>query len=135
MEKIKLGDIFSIDTVYHQKDVEKFAEISGDNNPIHVNQEYASKTPFGQCIVHGFFAGSVFSRVFGTIWPGEGTIYMMQEMSFRSPVFVEREYKANFKVVELNEEKHRAVIECVLEDSQSKPAIIGKAMLMNKERF
>lgn len=54
MEKIKLGDIFSFDTVYHQKDVEKFAEISGDNNPIHVNQEYASKTPFGQCIVHGF---------------------------------------------------------------------------------
>ncbi|MBR1627067.1 MAG: MaoC family dehydratase [Bacteroidales bacterium] len=135
MEKIKEGDIFEFETVYHQKDVETFAQISGDNNPIHINQEYAKKTPFGECIVHGFFAGAVFSRVFGTKWPGEGTIYMNQEMSFRAPVFVEKKYTAKFKVLEVNQEKHRGVIECILEAEDGKQAIIGKAMLMHKERF
>ena len=90
MKKIKVGDVYEFETIYHQKDVEIFAKISGDNNPIHINQEYAKNTPFGQCIVHGFFAGAVFSRVFGTQWPGEGTVYMNQEMSFRAPVFVEQ---------------------------------------------
>lgn len=135
MEKIKVWDTYAFEIKYHQKDVEKFAEISGDNNPIHINQEYAKNTPFGQCIVHGFFAGAVFSRVFGTMWPGEGTVYMMQEMSFRAPVFVEKEYKACFKVLEVNQEKHRGVIECILQDAEGKQAIIGKAMLMHKERF
>lgn len=115
--------------------MEKFAKISGDNNPIHINQEYAKNTPFGQCIVHGFFAGAVFSRVFGTMWPGEGTVYMMQEMSFRAPVFVEKDYKACFKVLEVNSEKHRGVIECILQDTEGKQAIVGKAMLMHKDRF
>lgn len=59
----------------------------------------------------------------------------MQEMSFRAPVFVEKDYKACFKVAEINEEKHRGIIECVLEDEEGKQAIIGKAMLMHKERF
>ncbi|MGP1515036.1 MAG: MaoC family dehydratase [Bacteroidales bacterium] len=135
MEKIKVGDVFEFVTTYHQQDVEMFAKISGDNNPIHIDQEYAKNTPFGQCIVHGFFAGAVFSRVFGTQWPGEGTIYMNQEMSFRSPVFVEQVYKAKFRVLEVNEEKHRGIIECILESVDGKQAIIGKAMLMHKERF
>ncbi|MBO6117155.1 MAG: MaoC family dehydratase [Bacteroidales bacterium] len=135
MEKIKTGDVYEFETMYHQQDVNVFAQISGDNNPIHVNQEYAKNTPFGQCIVHGFFAGAVFSRVFGTMWPGEGTIYMNQEMSFRAPVFVEQPYKAKFKVLEVNEEKHRGIIECILESQDGKQAIIGKAMLMHKDRF
>ncbi len=135
MERIKVGDVYTFDVMYHQKDVETFAQISGDNNPIHINQEYAKQTPFGQCIVHGFFAGAVFSRVFGTQWPGEGTVYMNQEMSFRAPVFVEKPYTAKFKVLEINEEKHRGVIECILEDEQGKQAIIGKAMLKHNNRF
>lgn len=129
MEKINVGDTFSFDVTYHQADVETFAKITGDNNPIHINQEYAAKTPFGKCIVHGFFAGAIFSRVFGTMWPGEGTIYMNQEMSFRSPVFVENQYTAKFKVLEINQEKHRGIIECILEASDGTQAIIGKAML------
>ena len=52
-----------------------------------------------------FFAGAIFSKVFGTTWPGEGTIYMFQEMSFRAPVFVENDYTAKFEVIEINDEK------------------------------
>ncbi len=120
---------------FSQANVDKFAEISGDNNPIHINPEYAAKTPFGKPIVHGFFAGAVFSKVFGTQWPGEGTIYMYQDMAFRAPVFVEQDYTARFEITEVNEEKHRGVVRCILEEAGGKAVIEGQAKLMHTERF
>ena len=135
MSKIKLGDTYTEKVRYTQANVDTFAQISGDNNPIHINPEYASKTIFGRCIVHGFFAGAVFSKVFGTQWPGEGTIYLYQEMKFMSPVFVEQDYDAVFEVVELDEVKHRGTIKCTLQDADGKVAIAGTAKLLNAERF
>jgi len=135
MTKLKLGDTYSENVKFSQANVEIFAQITGDNNPIHLDADYAAKTPFGKPIVHGFYAGSIFSKVFGTTWPGEGTIYLYQDMSFRAPVFVEQEYVANFEIVELDEEKHRAVVRCQLEDNQGKPVIIGSAKLLHPEKF
>ena len=135
MSKIKLGDTYTEKVRYTQANVDTFAQISGDNNPIHINAEYASKSIFGRCIVHGFFAGAVFSKVFGTQWPGEGTIYLYQEMKFMSPVFVEQDYNAVFEVVELDEVKHRGTIKCTLQDADGKVAIAGTAKLLNAERF
>ncbi len=135
MNKIKVGDTYTHEVRYTQANVDTFAKISGDNNPIHINPEYAAKTPFGKPIVHGFFAGAVFSKVFGTKWPGEGTIYMFQDMAFLSPVFVEKDYIAKFEVIKVIEEKHRGIIKCTLEDSEGKVAISGQAKLMHKEQF
>ena len=135
MEKIKVGDTFMEKVRFTQENVNKFAEISGDNNPIHINAEYAAKTIFGKPIVHGFLAGAIFSKVFGTQWPGEGTIYLFQDMAFNAPVFVEKDYKAKFEVLEINEKKHRGVIKCSLEDTEGKEAITGQAKLMHAERF
>lgn len=135
MAKLKVGDHYEEKVRFTQANVDKFAEISGDNNPIHINPEYAAKTPFGKPIVHGFFAGAVFSKVFGTQWPGEGTIYMFQDMAFRAPVFVENDYVAKFEIIEVNEEKHRGVIKCTLEDADGRQLIIGQAKLMHTEKF
>jgi len=135
MNKIKIGDTYSHNTRFTQANVNIFAEITGDNNPIHINEEYAANTPFKRPIVHGFYAGSVFSKVFGTMFPGEGTIYMFQEMTFLSPVFVETDYVAKFEVIKINEEKHRAVIKCSLENFEGKIAVSGTAMLMHKDLF
>lgn len=135
MEKIKQGDTYECRSIISQKDVEIFAIISGDRNPIHINEEYASKSIFGRRIVHGFLAGAVFSKVFGTIWPGEGTIYLSQDMSFRRPVFTNIEYTAKFIVDEINHEKHRGVISCYLESPDGKLVITGKALLKHNDRF
>ena len=135
MSQLKLGDTYSEKVKFTQANVEIFAQITGDNNPIHLDAVYAAKTPFGKPIVHGFYAGSIFSKVFGTIWPGEGTIYLYQDMSFRAPVFVEQEYVATFEIIELDTEKHRATVRCQLEDNQGKPVIIGSAKLLHPEKF
>ena len=136
MEKIKQGDTYELATRFTQEQVNAFAACSLDNNLIHINPEYAAKTPFGKPIVHGFFAGAVFSRVFGTMWPGEGTIYMSQQMSFRAPVFVENDYIAKFEVLEADAVKHRGLIKTTLvEKATGKEVITGEAKLMHTERF
>ena len=121
---------------FTQEDVIKFAEVTGDNNPIHLDADYAAKTPFSQPIMHGFLAGSIFSEVFGTMFPGEGSIYMKQSMEFRRPMFVNKEYEAVFTVTEVNREKHRAIVNTsIVSKEDGKETLKGEAMVMNKEKI
>jgi acyl dehydratase len=121
---------------FTQEDVIKFAEVTGDNNPIHLDADYAAKTPFSQPIMHGFLAGSIFSKVFGTMFPGEGSIYMKQSMEFRRPMFVNKEYEAVFTVTEVNREKHRAIVNTsIVSKEDGKETLKGEAMVMNKEKI
>jgi len=132
---IKINDAYTHDIQFNQSAVNTFAQITGDNNPIHLDADFAAKTIFGKPIVHGFLSASVFSMVFGTKFPGEGTIYLYQDMKFLSPVFVDQPYKAKFEVLEVNTEKHIGIIKCVLEDENGKIVIEGTARLKNNEQF
>jgi len=132
---IKINDTYTYEIQFNQSDVNTFAQITGDNNPIHLDADFAAKTIFGKPIVHGFFSASVFSMVFGTKFPGEGTIYLYQDMKFLAPVFVDRPYKARFEVVEVNAEKHIGIIKCLLEDETGKSVIEGSAKLKNNTQF
>jgi acyl dehydratase len=129
MKKIKPGDTYVHKVRFNRMDTLIFARITGDNNPLHIDAEYAKTTPFGRCIVHGFLAGAVFSKVFGTLFPGEGTIYLGQEMAFRAPVFMDEPYTARFEVISVNEEKQRGIIKCTLENAEGKICIDGQAKL------
>ena len=129
---IKKGDTYSYSFSYNQKQVDEFAKVTGDNNPIHIDAKYAESSIFGRPIMHGFLGGSVFSMVFGTLFPGEGTIYMGQNMSFRRPMFVDMEYTAKFEVVEVDTEKNRAKIETKIIDKDGENVIIGDAFVQNK---
>jgi 3-hydroxybutyryl-CoA dehydratase len=127
---MELGDTYESKFFVNQDDVIKFAEVTGDNNPIHLDDEIASKSIFKKKIVHGFLAGSVFSRVFGTEWPGTGTLYLKQEMKFLAPVFTDNLYIAKFKVEEIKD-KNRAIISTRLEDEKSKNLVIlGEAVVI-----
>ena len=64
---LKVGDKYEYEFSYTQQDVELFARVTGDNNPIHIDAEFAKTTPFGRPIIHGFLSGAVFSKVFGFI--------------------------------------------------------------------
>jgi acyl dehydratase len=132
---IKQGDTYNYSLTYKQDDVNTFARITGDNNPLHIDAEFAKNTPFGRPIVHGFYSASVFSMVFGTKFPGEGTIYMYQDMRFLSPVFVDEPYNATFEVIEVNAEKHRGTIKCQLINQEGKVCVEGTAKLQNRNQF
>lgn len=127
-----VGDTFTYKFSYTQDDVNKFAEISGDNNPIHLDEEYASKSIFKRRIIHGFLGGSVFSKVFGTIFPGPGTLYLNQSMSFFKPMFTNIEYTAKFTVKEIIKDKNRAIVETLIIDPNDKIIISGSALIQNE---
>jgi acyl dehydratase len=120
---------------FSQAQVQKFAEVTGDHNPVHLDEKYAAGTPFKRPIMHGFLSGSVFSKVFGTIYPGEGTIYIEQQMIFKRPMFAGQPYVAMFIVSDVNPEKGTMTIECTVEDSEKKVCLQGLARLMNKNLF
>jgi acyl dehydratase len=121
---------------YSQKDVEKFAEVTGDNNPIHIDSAYAANTIFKKPIIHGFLGGSVFSKVFGTIFPGEGTIYLKQSMEFKRPMYVDTDYEAHFTVISVDKRRNRALIETKVVDKLSgTTTIIGEAHVMNADKI
>ena len=73
---VKLDSQFEHLFSFTQKDVEAFAKVTGDNNPVHLDESYAAKTMFKRPIMHGMLGATVFSKVFGTMFPGEGTIYL-----------------------------------------------------------
>ncbi len=135
-EKIKAGDTYSHSFTFTQQQVELFAEVTGDKNPIHLDAAYAASTPFKQPIMHGFLGGAVFSKVFGTLFPGEGTIYLKQSMAFTKPMLAGQEYEAQFTVREVNEEKHRAIVDTLMvEKSSGEATIKGEATVMNTTRL
>jgi acyl dehydratase len=133
---ITLHQTYQLSFRYTQEQVQAFADVTGDHNPIHLDAEYAGKTAFKKPIMHGFLSGSVFSKVFGTLFPGEGTIYLRQTMEFLRPMYVETDYDAVFTVKEINAEKHRALVETVIYDKNTqKPCLRGEAEVMNDKQI
>ena len=121
---------------FTQEDVNRFAEATGDKNPVHLDAEYASKTMFKKPIMHGMLSASLFSKVFGTLFPGEGTIYLKQSLSFMRPMFVDTDYVAEFTVKEIIMEKNRAIVETVIKDKLTQQVCTsGEATVMNTEKI
>jgi acyl dehydratase len=133
---IQIKDTYSYTFKFSQVDVQRFAEVTGDRNPLHLDAEYASKTIFKQPIMHGFLGGSVFSKVFGMLFPGEGTIYLKQSMEFLRPMLVDTDYEATFEVKEIDREKHRAIISTSIKDKNTqKETLRGEAQVMHPQKL
>lgn len=99
-DNIEIGDTFSFDRVVSADDVRKFAEVSGDDNPLHLDPEYAATTPFGQPIVHGAFLLAVVSKVLGRDYPGHGAVAVSLSARFLRPVPVGSTITVEVKVAE-----------------------------------
>ena len=135
MSRIVQGDVYEYKFTFTQSQVEKFAEASGDYNPVHLDKDFAKKTIFKRTIIHGFLSGSVFSKVFGTLFPGNGTIYLKQDMKFYSPMFVDTEYFAVFTVISTDVGKNRATIDTQVKDDQGQIFIKGEAVIQHQSIF
>ena len=133
-EKLHLNQTFSTNFSFSQQDVADFARVTGDNNPVHLDEEFASKTIFKTRIMHGMLGACVFSKVFGTLFPGEGTIYLSQSVNFLKPMYVDVIYEAHFEVMEILE-KNRARISTTILTNEDKKVVVGDAVIMNIEKI
>ena len=124
-----VGQTASLKKVFCTEDVEAFAYLSLDRNPIHLDQQYAEKSMFGRRIVHGFLVGSLISAVFGIQLPGEGAIYLHQEMNFRKPVYHGEEITATVIVTNIRKDKPILYFDTKCENEKGEIVIDGKAVL------
>ncbi len=107
LEDLEVGMSDSFAKTITDADVCLFAGISGDTNPVHINDDYAKTTMFEQRIVHGMFSAALISTVAGTKLPGPGAIYVDQSLKFRAPVFIGDTAKATLTVTEIDQRRRR----------------------------
>lgn len=136
-EKIPVGAEFKFDFEFTQNDVQAFADLTGDHNPIHLDEEYAATTPFKKPIIHGHLSSSVFTKFLGMEKPGgPGSIYMKQTTEYLRPMYVDTPYEVVFKVISVNPDKHIAEIATEVYNKEThKICIRGVGTLMNKELY
>ena len=100
-----IGQKWEHEFSFSQKQVNEFSEITGDNNPIHINEEYAAQTAFKKPILHGMLGACIFSKVFGTIFPGPKSIYLSQSLEFKRPLFPDETYRAEFTITGIDRKR------------------------------
>lgn len=132
----KVGDQFKQEFSYTQEEVDMYAKVSGDTNPLHIDEEAGKNSMFGRRIIHGFLGASIFTRIFGTLWYADGTVYMAQSVKWMRPMYTEKQYVGVITVKEINAEKHRVTYTCEVFDVETgEQTITGEATLMNKKQY
>ena len=137
IHELKIGESTELSRTVTEKDVEDFARVTGDTNPVHTDQAYAEKTIFKGRIAHGVFSLGIFSTILGNILPGYGTIYLSQEVKFLAPVRIGDTITATVEVLELMLEKNRAKFRTTCTNQDGKLVVDGMAWAMppRKESF
>lgn len=107
VEDLEIGMSASTEKTISAADVATFAQISGDDNPIHVDEEYAKNSAFGKRIVHGMFSAALISAVAGTKLPGYGGVYLSQELKFRKPIFIDDTVVTKLTIEDINQRRGR----------------------------
>ena len=115
-----------------QEQVNTFANLIDDHNPIHYDIEYAKNTIFKRPIIHGFYGGSIFSKILASKLWGPGTIYLSQNLKFCKPMYVDIKYKAILTVKDIDNKKHRAFIQTQI-FKNSDIIIDGEALIQHKD--
>ncbi len=133
---LKIGDQFEHLYSYTQKDVDTYAQVSGDTNPLHIDEAAGAASMFGRRIIHGFLGASVFTKIFGALWYADGHVYMSQNLKWLKPMFTDHQYKAVITVKEIFAEKNRILYDCAVYNVETgEQTISGEAMLLNKKQY
>jgi 3-hydroxybutyryl-CoA dehydratase len=132
-EDLEQGMEASFAKTVSEADIFAFAEVTGDKNPVHLDEKYAAGTLFKQRIAHGMLTAGYISAVFGMELPGPGAIYVSQTLNFRGPVKIGDRVVAKVRVMELYAAKRRARFECIC-SVDGKPVLEGEAVLMVPSR-
>jgi len=133
LEDLEVGMKASTSMVITGEKIDVFAELTGDKNPIHVDEEFAKTTMFGQRIAHGALSASLISAVLGNDLPGPGAVFVELNLRFRRPAFIGDEVIAVAEVAEINERNGRVRMKCYCEVN-GKQICRGDAGVVVKKR-
>ena len=131
--KFKVGDSAEITKTIEQSDINAFADVTGDHNPVHVDEEFAKTTRFGKRIAHGMLTASLISAVLANKLPGEGRVYLGQTLQFVAPVFPGDEITARVTVKEIREDKPIVKLETICVNQRDEIVIRGEATVLTAD--
>jgi 3-hydroxybutyryl-CoA dehydratase len=124
-DDIKIGQKSSFQVKITKEMVDIFAQLSGDLNPLHMDDEYAKKTQFGKRVCHGFLLSSLFSQLVGMYLPGMNSLYFSQSLNFKSPGYIEDEVTVEGKVIEKSPALNMVTMETQITNQDGKCLIDG----------
>jgi 3-hydroxybutyryl-CoA dehydratase len=125
IDDFAVGQHVTFTKTFTEEDMQRFIEITGDVNPLHVDEEFARRTPFGHRVLQGMLTASIFSTMVGMLLPGTGAIYRSQTLNFLLPVYLGETVTAHFIVRAIDRAKHRLTIDAWIENAAGKRVIEG----------
>ncbi len=132
--ELRVGDFAEFSKTISESDIYLYAGITGDFNPAHIDEAYASKTFFKTRIAHGMLLGGFISAILGCRLPGPGTIYLRQEVNFRKPVHIGDTVTARVEIVEIMAEKNQARLKTTCVNQEGALLVDGEASVSPPKR-
>ncbi len=127
---LSVGDAAEMSKTVTDEDVRAFAEVTGDRNPVHLDDGYAAGTRFGRRIAHGMLGASLISAVLANELPGRGTVYLSQTLRFTAPVFLGDTVTARVVVKNVREDKPVVTLETVCTNQRGERVVEGEAVVL-----
>ncbi|MEM9782263.1 MAG: MaoC family dehydratase [Pseudomonadota bacterium] len=133
IEEIAIGMTASVSKTITDHDIRAFADISLDRNPVHLDEDYAQQTIFAGRVAHGMLTASLLSAVIGGQLPGQGSVYLGQNLKFLAPVRPGDTVEASVTVAAIDHAKRRVTLDCACA-VEGKPVLKGDAMVLAPSR-
>lgn len=128
-DEIAIGDTTTYTRLITNQEVEAFAAISGDHNPLHLDPEYAATTAFGECIAHGMLTGALISAAIAMQLPGPGSVYLSQNIQFRAPVMLGDTLTVTLTVTDKHAKRPWVTLQCEVANQEGKAVAKGEAQV------
>jgi acyl dehydratase len=128
--EIKLGDTCQYSKTLTEKDLILFAATSGDVNPVHLDEDFATQSMFKERIAHGMWSGSLVSATLATVMPGPGTIYLNQSLKFLRPVKLGDTLSVRLTAKEKDDEKKTVLFDCEVDNQKEQKVVVGDALVI-----
>jgi len=135
---MRIGEKASISKEIKKSDIDSFSKITGDFNPLHIDEDFAKRTQFGGIIAHGMLVGSLISAVLGTKLPSQGAIYLSQTLKFLAPVRIGDTITASVEIIDIIERENKSTrvkLKTICKNQSDKLVIEGEALMQLTEKF
>jgi 3-hydroxybutyryl-CoA dehydratase len=129
IEELEVGMEAAHERTVSRNDITAFADISGDHNPVHIDEKFAATTRFKSCIAHGMLTASFISTVLGTKLPGMGSIYLSQTLRFKAPVHVGDTVRTHARITRLDRDRRQVELACACEVGDRR-VLEGEAVIL-----
>ena len=133
LKDIEISDYAEVSKSFSKKDVLQFAELSGDWNPIHVDEKIAAESIFGKQVIHGILLTGLISGLLGSELPGSGSIYLAQSLKFMKPVFIDEKVIARVEVVQVIHDKGIIILKSTCRTLASGIVLEGESTILLRD--